>query len=143
MQARRVAKVLLTVTLLATVCSWAGVFSSGKPTPASAQPDPPAVQERQFLTLLNQERVNAGLAPLVRDSGLDAVAQAWSGHMASTGVLAHRTNLAEAIASVEPQWRRGGENVGVGGDVPSLHRAFMNSPGHRANVLGPYDRVGV
>jgi uncharacterized protein YkwD len=34
--------------------------------------------------------------------------------------------------------------VGTGGDVDSLHGAFMGSPGHRANVLnGEYDYVGI
>jgi len=33
--------------------------------------------------------------------------------------------------------------VGVGGDVAALHQAFWNSPGHRANMLGDYNRVGV
>jgi uncharacterized protein YkwD len=32
-------------------------------------------------------------------------------------------------------WSILGENVGVGGTVDSLQRAFMNSPEHRANIL--------
>jgi uncharacterized protein YkwD len=33
------------------------------------------------------------------------------------------------------RWNVLGENVGVGGSVASLHKAFMSSPSHRANVL--------
>jgi uncharacterized protein YkwD len=41
-------------------------------------------------------------------------------------------------------WSILGENVGVGGNVNSLHQAFMNSPAHRDNVLfGQYRHVGV
>ncbi|MGH2703523.1 MAG: CAP domain-containing protein [Actinomycetota bacterium] len=40
-------------------------------------------------------------------------------------------------------WQALGENVGVGGDVEALHRAFMDSPGHRTNFLGDYERVGI
>jgi uncharacterized protein YkwD len=37
-----------------------------------------------------------------------------------------------------------GENVGVtGAGAWALHQAFMASPDHRANVLGPYRTVGV
>lgn len=43
------------------------------------------------------------------------------------------------------------ENVGYatwpGGSmtvvVPHLHQAFMDSPGHRANILGDYNQVGI
>jgi len=37
-----------------------------------------------------------------------------------------------------------GENVGMGGDVPSLHDAFMNSPHHRENILdAAFNQVGI
>ena len=35
------------------------------------------------------------------------------------------------------------ENVGFGPDTTALQNAFMNSPPHRANILGDYNRVGV
>lgn len=41
-------------------------------------------------------------------------------------------------------WTILGENVGVGGNVESLHKAFMDSPAHRENILYPTFRyVGV
>jgi hypothetical protein len=126
----------------------------------------PAAAEVQFLTLVNRVRTGRGQNALVRDPGLDAVARDWSGHMAATfarsgivirpGVkqhtiapdcevdaLCHRPNLAEAVGSVEPSWRSAGENVGTGGEVVSLHEAFVASPGHFANIVGTYNRVGV
>jgi len=37
-----------------------------------------------------------------------------------------------------------GENVGRGGNIETLHQAFMDSPGHRDNLLNPvYDLVGI
>lgn len=133
--------------------------------PASAVPEAPSA-EAQFFTLLNDARQAEGLRPLTRDPGLDAVATEWSGHMATTfartgvvirpGVkehtvapdcevdaLCHRPNLAEAVGTVEPNWRSAGENVGTGGEVQSLHNAFMNSKGHRDNIMGDYNRAGV
>ena len=40
-------------------------------------------------------------------------------------------------------WRKLGENVGRGGDIAQVHVAYMNSSGHRANILdGSYNYVG-
>ncbi len=42
------------------------------------------------------------------------------------------------------RWRRLGENIGAAGGVKRLHRLFMNSPVHRANILlNSYGFVGV
>ena len=133
--------------------------------PASAGTEPTAA-EVQFFTLLNGVRSEKGLAPLVRDPGLDSMARQWSGHMAATfartgvvirpGVkehtvppnceldaLCHRPDLADATGDIEPNWRTAGENVGTGGEVVGLHNAFVASPGHYANVVGNFNRLGV
>ena len=133
--------------------------------PAHALPAP-VTAESQFFALLNQVRAGQGLGALVRDPGLDGVAREWSAHMAATfartgvvirpGVkehsvppncdldsLCHRPNLAEAVTGVEPNWRTAGENVGTGGDIQPLHDAFVASPGHYANIIGKYNRLGV
>jgi uncharacterized protein YkwD len=118
----------------------------------------PADAEVEFLRLHNVERQNRGLTLLVRDAGLDAVAREWAQKLMTHdpsidadakcvgAVLCHRSNLRDAIQSVEPKWQRGGENVGVGGDAPSIFNAFMNSPLHFANIAGStsnYNRVGI
>ena len=42
-----------------------------------------------------------------------------------------------------PGWRKLGENVGMGGSISSVHVAYMDSPGHRANVLDPaFTQIG-
>ncbi len=57
--------------------------------------------------------------------------------------LCHRPDLRQAVDAASPGWLGAGENIGVGGDVQALHDGFMGSTGHRANILGDYDRVGV
>lgn len=100
--------------------------------------------ERAFHELVNYARGQNGLAGLTRDSAADSVARTWTASMIRSGTLSHNPNLvAEVERDVTLQWSRLGENVGVGWDVWSLHNAFMNSPGHRANVLGDYNRVGI
>lgn len=88
---------------------------------------------------VNQVRTANGLPPLDVDAPAASYAQAWSQHMAQTGVLAHSPNLASATTG----WKRLGENVGYGPTVGSVVEAFMESPGHRANMLGDWTHVGV
>lgn len=100
--------------------------------------------EWELFAKMNQARVNHGLKRLRMQPGLIRIARAWSGHMEAENELSHRGNLSARInAVVTKNWRAWGENVGVGGDVAGLHRAFMQSDAHRQNVLGKWDYVGI
>lgn len=132
----RTRRPLVAGLILAIVLSLFGIA-----TPAGASP---SSDELDFLRLLNQSRTSAGLPALVSDPTLAATARSWSATMASEGEISHATNLGEIAARVEPAWRKIGENVGVGYDAAGLHEAFMNSPGHRDNIMGSgYNRVGI
>jgi hypothetical protein len=95
--------------------------------------------ENDALALLNQARASAGLAPVTLRADLSDDALAWSRHMADRQKLSHNPNL----SAVAEDWDELGENVGVGTSIASLHEAFMDSAGHRANILGDYDSVGI
>jgi hypothetical protein len=104
----------------------------------------PAQAEQQFTSLLNQTRAGHGMAALQSDPAAAIVAREWSTQMATEGRLYHNPELKEDVERVVTlNWSRLGENVGYGGSVPSLHDAFYNSAGHRANMLGDFNRVGV
>ena len=60
-----------------------------------------------------------------------AKAQDWANHLASRGTLAH-----SRLSSGLSDWRMVAENVGYGSSVSAVHRQFMSSSGHRANILG-------
>ncbi len=122
--ATRLASVLLTTTMVL------GVMAPG----ASA-----ASHENEALALLNAERAAAGLAPVSMHSDLTDDALAWSQYLFEQGSLSHNPSL----SSVTSDWDKLGENVGVGTSIPALHEAFMNSAGHRGNILGDYDYVGI
>jgi uncharacterized protein YkwD len=88
-----------------------------------------------------------GLPPLARDARLDRAAQLHAENMARQGRMAHVLDGRGVAARVcaEGVCRVGvGENVAMGqrstGDVM---RAWMASPGHRANIQGQYRFVGV
>jgi hypothetical protein len=95
----------------------------------------------QFLGLINGLRAGHGAAPLAWNGQLAAIAQAWSGHQAAAGTLAHNPSLgSEAPAG----WTSLGENVGEGGSVAILEAAFVASPPHEANMANPrFGAVGI
>ncbi|MDG2114295.1 MAG: CAP domain-containing protein, partial [Actinomycetota bacterium] len=100
--------------------------------------------ETEILAMHNAHRAANGLEALVRDPSLDAVARDWTSQMATGEVLSHRTDLRQQVESnVTTEWRRIGENVGWGPSPEWLHDAFVDSPGHNANILGNYNRVGI
>ncbi len=92
-----------------------------------------------FFSRINNSRANAGLPPVERYWDLTDDAKAHTDAMIEAGGIFHSTNL----SSVTGVWQALGENVGVGADANSLHDAFMASSGHRANILGDYNYVGI
>ena len=94
-----------------------------------------------FVADINQLRASHGVGALTVDSQLTSMAAAWTQHMAQAGGISHNPDLAQQAPS---DWIALGENVGMGGDVPSLFQAFVNSPEHYANLVNPaYNAVGV
>ena len=107
-------------------------------TPAHAA-DPPA--ESAFVSRINSLRESKGLAPLQVDSELVGIARRWTDRMVDDGYISHNPDLANEVSQ---DWIKLGENVGVGSDVDSLMRAFINSPEHYRNLVDPdYGYVGV
>lgn len=92
--------------------------------------------------LINQDRARYGLGPLTWSSCLYSIAVSNARRMAAQGYISH-TNGAQGDLGCG-LGRQGGENVGwwSGGINDSqLNTMFMNSPDHRANILGPYHYV--
>ena len=98
--------------------------------------------ERSFVQKMNGARDRAGRSNLRIDKQLTKVARVHTKAMARTNRLYHTPS--STLSSRVTKWRILGENVGVGGNVSSLHHAFMSSPAHRENILfGQYRHVGV
>lgn len=106
----------------------------------TAPPAGATTTEDSLTARLNGARSDQGLPSLATRSDLVAVARAQATRMADSGTLFHNPNLATDVTN----WRWVGENVGYGPDVQTVHVAFMNSDGHRANILdADYSEVGV
>jgi hypothetical protein len=98
--------------------------------------------ESEFLSLINSTRADNGLAPLDLNGGLQSHARNHTQDMIAAGDIYHSSD-AELAAAGGSGWSRIGENVGRGQSPSSLHGAFMGSPGHKANILGDYNYVGI
>jgi uncharacterized protein YkwD len=106
--------------------------------PAAATSD----REQGLHDLINQARTSKGLGDLRLSDRLSKIARAHSADMADGAKVLYHSCLTCRLDSWE--WSIAGENVGVAGTVGRVHRLFMQSPSHRANVLrSPFRTVGV
>ena len=100
-------------------------------------PLPPPASGSTMANLINQDRANAGLPALQWSTCLASVAQGESVRQANQGAISHAGGVNLDLAC---GYTRAGENVGYtsgGIDDAQLNTLFMNSPGHRANILDP------
>ena len=86
--------------------------------------------ESQLVASVNEHRARYGLRALVVDPALQVAARAHSAWMARNHSLSHSNAMTENISMGRP-------------DVGSVMAAWMNSSGHRANILGGYNYIGV
>lgn len=113
----------------------------------SPKPEPTDVTW-ELLAAHNRERANLSLTPLALDPKLQLVAQEHANQMALVGVMAHDGigdgKLADRLQASGYRANRAGENVAWNQrDVPAVMTAWLNSPGHRANIMGGYRDVGL
>ena len=100
-----------------------------------------AGDEARFVALLNETRADAGLRPLEVHAELTELARAWTGEMRSAGGISHADPISEGL---DAPWLKLGENVGTGPNVDAVMDAFIDSPGHYANIVDPaFTHVGV
>jgi hypothetical protein len=102
----------------------------------------------QVFALANQARAQAGVGQLQWDSALAAAALQHCLRMAAEGPIAHRyggeADLTERAAQAGAHFSVIEENVAIGPSASAIHEEWMQSPGHRQNLLSPdVDHVGV
>lgn len=122
------------------------------PPPLRAEVDSPVARLTAAGTFAetNRHRTEAGLPALTRDARLDAAAQAKLDDMFANRYFAHASPTgegpAEVVTTAGYAYLSVGENLALGNfeDDRVLVQAWMDSPGHRANVLGAgFTQVGV
>ncbi|MFF3640717.1 CAP domain-containing protein [Streptomyces sp. NPDC002564] len=118
------------------------------PVASTPSPSDEDAAEAAVLTLVNQERATAGCRPLRADARLAKLAGDFSADMAKRDFFDHTdpdgaTPWDRAEKAGIPNL--GGENIARGqADAKAVMDAWMNSSGHRANILNcEYKTLGV
>lgn len=123
--------------------------------PAAAGPQAavlpaPGEIEKELLRVLNAERAARNLPVLRLSPALVGLAREQSSDMARSGVLSHDSaagkSFTERLNDAAVAFAANGENVARSGTYLAglIHGSFMDSPGHRENVLNPeFDEVGI
>lgn len=113
------------------------------PPPSTARPAPPAPSrediETEVVTLANEARKANGCDPLEIDDRLVEAARAHSEDMAANDYFSHDSldgsSFADRVTAAGYP-RPAAENIAQGQDsARTVHDAWMDSEGHRANIL--------
>ena len=105
--------------------------------------------ERRVAELVNVERQKNGLAPLTLDPAISNVARIKSKDMSDNNYFAHQSpnygSAADMLTQNGIRYSAWGENIAAGQRTPEeVVSAWMNSPGHRANILAShFTKIGV
>ncbi|MBI6864797.1 CAP domain-containing protein [Lysinibacillus fusiformis] len=117
-------------------------------TPSTTTSDVNAF-EQEVVKLTNAERTKAGLSPLQTDDKLMAAAREKSQDMQSNNYFSHTSptfgSPFDRMKALGITYKSAGENIAQGQRSPQeVVQAWMDSPGHRANILnGKFTHIGV
>ncbi|MFF2043437.1 CAP domain-containing protein [Kitasatospora sp. NPDC058170] len=131
--------------------------SSGATTTAATPPKPAttpasgtaAQYAQQVVDLVNAQRAQHGCGPVTAEPRLAAAAQSHSEDMADRSYFDHASpegyHADHRIEANGYRWSTWGENIARGQKDPAaVMDAWMNSPGHRANILNcAFKELGV
>jgi uncharacterized protein YkwD len=126
-----------------------GPSASDCPTGAALDAPTP-VQEQAMLCLTNRARRDRGLGELTAEDSLPRAAGRKSADVLRCDEFSHEACGRPFTYWIERFGYEGcaeGENIAWGngglGGVRAIFRAWMRSPGHRENILGAYQQIGI
>lgn len=107
-----------------------------------------SAMQAEMLGYINEAQAQAGLHALKLDAKLCEGATLKSQDMAANNYFSHQSptygSPFEMMRSLGISYRYAGENIAKHMSVKSAHEGFMNSPGHRANILNKnFNKVGL
>ncbi|NEA14911.1 CAP domain-containing protein, partial [Streptomyces halstedii] len=106
-------------------------------------------EAEQVVALVNAERAKEGCGAVSGNSLLATAASRHSADMADRDYFSHTspdgTDPGDRITAAGYRWSTYGENIAKGQTTPAaVMEAWMNSPGHRANILNcAFKELGV
>lgn len=107
-----------------------------------------SAEEQQMQDLVNQERAVGGAGQLKGDSSLAKLARLKARDMIDNRYFDHNSptygSPFDMMKRFGISYSSAGENLAMAPSVASAHKALMESPGHRANIMSTnFDRVGI
>lgn len=126
-----------------------GASSAAPPPAPKPAPPAPGTEAQQVTVLVNAERAKEGCEPVRANGLLNDAAQGHSADMSARDYFSHTspegTDPGDRITAAGYRWSTYGENIAKGQRTPAdVMRAWMNSPGHRANILNcSFKEIGV
>lgn len=119
--------------------------TSGNNTSSSMNAD-----EKEVFNLINKQRTNNGLSALKVDEEVQRVARIKAQDMVSSSYFSHTSptygSPFDMLKSFKISYKTAGENIAGNSNNNSAVEAWMNSSGHRANILNSsfnYTGIGV
>ena len=104
--------------------------------------------ELEVFNLINKERTNQGLQALKNDNEVQRVARIKAQDMVNNGYFSHQSptygSPFDMLKSFGISYRSAGENIAGNSSNSGAVTAWMNSSGHRANILNSsYNYTGI
>ena len=104
--------------------------------------------EKVVYDLINKQRAQNGLSPLKENSELQRVARIKAQDMVNNNYFSHTSptygSPFDMMKSFKISYNTAGENIAGNSSNSSAVTAWMNSPGHRANILnGSFNQTGI
>lgn len=106
--------------------------------------------EQEVFNLINQQRINNGLSALKMDSEVQRVARIKAQDMVNNNYFSHTSptygSPFDMLKSFKISYKTAGENIAGNSSNRGAVNAWMNSPGHKANILNSsfnYTGIGV
>lgn len=120
-----------------------GGSNSGNTMSAALTPD-----EKEVFDLVNQQRINNGLSALKVDSEVQRVAKIKAQDMVSSNYFSHNSptygSPFDMLNSFKISYKSAAENIAGNSSNSAAVTAWMNSAGHKANILnGSYNYTGI
>ncbi len=135
------------VALLVVVVGLGAIANA--PLLVRSMPEVAAVISAVLVELTNNDRTTSGLGTLAQSPTLTAVAQAKADDMAVKGYFAHTSPEGVTpwhwFSEAGYKFSYAGENLAVDfSESDDVERAWMNSPTHRANIVGTqFTEIGI
>lgn len=109
-----------------------------------------SADEKEVFDLINKQRANNGLSALKVDSEVQNVARIKAKDMADNNYFSHQSptygSPFDMLKSFKVSYKTAGENIAGNSSNSGAVTAWMNSSGHRANILNSsfnYTGIGV